>query len=263
MQSNSIHVIQADHPAEEPEIVYSTEVTSKELEAKLSGLFGRVQALETSALRPLAAAPPSPTTGNKIVEGVKIIGAVLGVGVAIYLAFSAMVSSELSKQLLPIASDLATAKEVAVGLRRDIDRILAKQVFAQRKGDGAASPTIAEIKEAAEGARASRILVEPAAIERVAEPLFMDLDESKWSAAVALLNLRSFVNSTMGEANQNVVQTITPADHGKWFTGEPGKWVEILGLDLLLDAKENDLSKTPVYPAVMYDQAISRTHSST
>jgi hypothetical protein len=70
------------------------------------------------------------------------------------------------------------------------------------------------------------------------------------------------VNSTLAEARQNIVQTIGPGDHGKWFQGSPEEWVLITEQTLILDPKDQNelphLNDAPGHPARVFRNTIFR-----
>jgi hypothetical protein len=150
------------------------------------------------------------STRSKLLEALKVVGSALAVCLAVYLAFTNMVSHELSKQLGPMKDDLTgkigmvredvvSLKSDSTGLRRDVDRIMdaqAKQVL------GAKTTVSAEdITLAAKRALAHQIPIPPKEIEAISTSLLQGAATPvSWEATTALLNLRSFVNSRLEEA---------------------------------------------------------------
>jgi len=86
------------------------------------------------------------------------------------------------------------------------------------------------------------IVVDPLAIQRVSVPLLMNpSNANNWDATIALLNLRSFVNSTLEEAKQHVGFVYHNNQPWTWAPSGPGEWLQIQGPGLVvLDGKPGE-----------------------
>ena len=122
-------------------------------------------------------------------------------------------------------------------LGKSVDRLLDRDAKAALTSDVESAE---EIKNASDRLRERKIHIDKEDIYRASIQLLKHSDEPKWEAVAGLLNLRSFVNSTLPEAQQQVIQTIHPEDHGRWFEGSKGKWTIIEGGSFILDAKAPD-----------------------
>jgi hypothetical protein len=137
--------------------------------------------------------------------------------------------------------DIGQIRKDVEYMRRDVDRLLdhdAKQTLQTR---ASRKITSEEIKTAAKWAVERRIPVDVETITKVSRPLFQDATTGGWEATIALLNLRSFVNSTLDDAKLHITQTMNPEDHGKWFSGKPGEWLEIRIPRIVLDGKPGEV----------------------
>jgi hypothetical protein len=125
--------------------------------------------------------------------------------------------------------DFAELRDKTVGkigtdvsyLRKDVDKLLDQQAAQTLRGPVKAGEAqrAEEVEDAATRARDRHIIVDPGFIQSTAAPMLKSENSANWGATTALLNLRSFVNSTIPEASAgfNVGRVIRPEDHGKWF----------------------------------------------
>lgn len=174
------------------------------------------------------------TTGQKVLGIAVSLLVVIG---SLWAGLNYVVSSAINEALKAPSITLTSLSEQGVGLRRDVDRILTKQTFASSQKPS----TPGEIKEVADIARRDKIAVDPASIQRVAEPLFINVDSAKWEATTSLVNLRSFVNSTLAEAKQHVVASIR-AQLGRtdFPARKTGEWLDFFGAQFKLDGKPGE-----------------------
>lgn len=192
---------------------------------------------------------PKQDRPSTLMKSLQITGSILAILAVLWAGLTYVLSSELKKAFDQPNKDFALLRDREVGgiqrdvgyLRKDVDRILDRQAAEVLHGRAKLSKT-EEIKEAATRARDRRIVIDPSLIRSAAAPMLVSTDPANWEATTALLNLRSFVNSTLAEAKLNVVGTIGPGDHGKWFQGGPEKWVEVLDLTVILDGKPGEVN---------------------
>jgi hypothetical protein len=174
------------------------------------------------------------------------IGTIVGgVSVASYEIVKHVVSDELTHAFEQPNRDFASLRDRDVGgIRRDLDNMTGnvnrlqdwqtKVIFSGRT-EGASRFTPEDIKTAAKQAVDRRISIPIDQVERASTSLLQgEITPAKWDAVTELANLRSFVNSTLSEANRNIVNTIRAEDL-KNHPGPrpvpfvPGKWTLMLG----------------------------------
>ena len=181
-----------------------------------------------------------------------VIGGAIGILTGLYFVLSLVVTSSIERSLNAAlkqpGADLATLTEQGRGLRRDVDRLLdrsAKNILQPSLSGPLARDAAGQIKDAAEWAVQRKIEIDPAAIQKVSGPLFKNPDRGTWEATIALANLRSFVNTTLTQAKQRVIATLTsPQREGPPFpafpTPKPDEWVELVGGTVALDGKPGE-----------------------
>jgi hypothetical protein len=96
--------------------------------------------------------------------------------------------------------------------------ILAKMIFSVGKTGVAERASPEEIKDAAKRIRDSKAFAPLPPVDeilRVATPMFQGpTTPAKWEAVLELVNLRSFVNTTLDEAKRHVVGTVVAQEVG-------------------------------------------------
>jgi hypothetical protein len=133
-------------------------------------------------------------------------------------------------------------------IRRDVDALMVAKVFSPQSGpqkSSVLSPN--EIKIAAAKAIESRIIVSPSVIRDVSRGLINNASTGSWDAMTELLNLRSYVNSTLEEAKQAIGAVYSEPLHGTWTTVPEGKYLEDVSPKVILDGK-------PGKPYVIFDR---------
>lgn len=185
-------------------------------------------------------ADKSPTTaviserlGNAIGVGTKLGIAFVGVVCAVGIYFNTKLGDHGER--------LARMEAQSGEINKKVDRLLdkqAKDTLLQSFPTSIADAAAPDIKDAAIRVRERGILVPPEAIHLVSQPLLTNVTPAKWEAVTQLLNLRAFVNSTLQEAKQNIVQTVKP---GEWTKARSvGEWVQLDGAMVVLDGKDLD-----------------------
>ena len=139
--------------------------------------------------------------------------------------------------------DLVKLGEQGVGLRRDVDRLLDKLArnTLQSPPSLATKEVALEVQDAAKWATERKLSIEPSSIQKVTLPFAKDSDPASWEATIALVNLRSFVNSTLEYAQQHVIATVHPTEPETHFPPQkPGEWIEFVGADFKLDGRPDE-----------------------
>jgi hypothetical protein len=128
-------------------------------------------------------------------------------------------------------------------IRRDLDHLLdlsAKETLqagpVASLGKGAAN----QIKDAAEWAVQRKLDINPTAIQKVSESLLKNPDKEKWDATIALLNLRSVVNTTLDYAKQHVKATVQGGENVLFPSVGPGEWIEFVHAQFKLDGQPGE-----------------------
>jgi DNA-binding FrmR family transcriptional regulator len=177
--------------------------------------------------------------------GVVVVAAAVGVGVFLNIR-----GVEHGERLSKIEGKLE-------GIAKNLDRLLDRQAKNAFTVPGQ-SPE--DIEAAVARLRVRNITVNFDDIHRASAVLVKNPDQRSCGVLMQLAAYRSVVNSTITEARQNIVQTIGPGDHGKWFQGKPGEWTLIVDQTLTLDAKDQyelpHLNDATGHPASVYQYII-------
>ncbi len=157
-------------------------------------------------------------------------------------------------------------------VKTDLGRLLdwqTKLILGPQASKGASGMRLApeELKEMAKRARERSIPTDVGAIQVAAKPLEHSNDVASWQALLELVNLRSFVNSSLEQPAYNIIQTMHVGDHIDFESGV-GKWIlfEGDGKTLVLDTQKGEkdpaiIDKTANERAKIYQYFIFRnTH---
>lgn len=234
-------------------VVYSTEM-DQETRKVLNEIPNKIVEGLSRSLRDISIASASPPKSETF-SWQKVLAttvSILAIVAAFWSGFSYIISSELKKAFEQPNREFASLRDKDFGsvqkdiqyLRRDVDRMLDQQARQILTGKEAIKPKVAvvdDIKDAAIRARERRIIVDPTAIQKVSKLVMSSQDREAWDAILELVNLRSFVNSTLEYAKQHVVLTIEPkALDIRFPMVKPGQWVEFVHAHLKLDGKPGE-----------------------
>lgn len=280
--------------SEEPSVVvYFPEMTDEEfLKKQAANLERLMEALPSQIASGLSKIDPNGSSaGTKLSWlqtplgiAVSCIAILTFVGTLFHFAFQSEFKNAFDGPFGGLRDSVNSLRDRDVnGLRGDVGHVQtdvarlldwqAKTAFAPQpaKSSGTSSFTPNEIKEVARRARERGLPADVTRIQDVAAPLQQNHDTESWQALIELVNLRSFVNSTITQPRLNIVATMHPNEpRDRTFYGGEGKWIlfEGSGTTLILDAKPNempsisDVTDTPSgQPARIYKNFIFRnTH---
>jgi|ERR1022692_4024819 hypothetical protein len=268
------------NPNELTEVVYLREVKDEDfLRRMLEDLPGKI----AEGLRGNAAAPQV-SESSKPHYRLAWWQTVLGIVVSIFVILGGLwaglhfvISAELRTAFEQPNKDLASLRDKDVGgLRSDIGHVQenvtrlldwqARMAFTPQPGkSGATRIPPEELKEVAKYARERKIATDVASIELAAQPLEQSKDKASWEALLELANLRSFANSSLAQANYNIIQVMHANEPppGPLMRSGPNRWIvyEGEGTSLLLDKQGKEPGKYIIdngEPAGLYENFIFR-----
>jgi hypothetical protein len=229
-------------------VYYTAEMTDAELDKLLNKLGHKI----AEAIKDRDAALPPPPARTRFTTMQAALGLIVSVFVIVgclWAGLNYVVSSAINSALRQPFVDMAAIKEQGAGLRRDVDRLLdrvAKEVF-QAPAKAGTKDAAREIKNAAEWASERKINVDPTDIRKASEILFKSRDQESWQATLALLKLRSIVNSTFSYAVQHIGATVEGSEDTIFPPIKPGEWLEFKKARFKLDGNlgEKGLLRSP------------------
>jgi hypothetical protein len=148
------------------------------------------------------------------------------------------IASLRDKDVGGLRNEIGTVRDKIEDVRKQVDSLMVARVF-----NPAIQPPLSpkEVKRAADNAFDQKITIRPDLIQDVSQPLFRNVTDEKWDAITSLLKLRSFVNSTLEHAQQNIVQTIVADPNIQYapiLPRGPGQWLQSVGGNAKLDAAD-------------------------
>jgi hypothetical protein len=156
-------------------------------------------------------------------EVLTVIASTLGIVVTLLGGLNFIVKSAITSAMVEPGKAEIKLQTQLNGIQKDVDRLKDRDARATFQSPPTASGNAAaiQIKDAADWAIQRKIEIAPIAIQKVSSPLFSNDDIVKWEAATSLVNLRSFVNSTLEEAKQHIGATYSENDSGSWKPSGP------------------------------------------
>ena len=239
--------------AVESEDVYSPDMSDSELKKLLNEIGHKIS--EAIKSRPEAVSPPEKS--DRLTSGQKILGIVVSLIVIVgglWGGLHYVVTSAITSAMVQQGKDLATITEQGKGLRKDVDRLLDQSAKDTLRSSLTENPltkkAASQIKDAADWALRRKLEIDPNTILKVSEPLLKNPTPDNWEAATALLNLRSWQNSTLEQAHRHITQVIKGGEGAKVNFIPPGEWAEIDGGTTTLDGVKGD-------PTALYDMQLN------
>ena len=238
--------------AEVRNVVYSPEMTDAEIKKLLHEIGRNI----TDKINEHPPVPPLESHKLTFPQWIGVIVSVFAIVGGLLTALNYVVTSAITAALVQPGKDLATITEQGKELRKDVDRLLdqrAKNTLQAPLGGTASKEDALEIRDAAEWAAKRKIQIDPSVLKRVSNFVMKRGDPDGWNANIALLNLKSFTNTTIDYARQHVVRKIE-AGLGTTFDSPPAdsnEWVELDNANFWLDWKPGEdgyHSKTPGLP---------------
>lgn len=225
-------------------VVYSHEMNDSDVKKLLNEIGHTI--IEVIKNRQELAAPAVPVPDRRphgLGQWLRTIVSVFIIVGGLWAGLNYVVSSAINSALMKPALDLNTLTEQGKGLRRDVDRLLDRMAKATLQSPpGLPTKDAArQIKDAAEWAVRRKIEIDPDTLQRVSAPLLKTPSENNWEATIALVNLRSFVNTTLEYAKQHVAATVVPVTaHTHFPQQKPGEWIEFVHARFKLDGRPGE-----------------------